>query len=108
MLSLSEFIGTVRREYLDRDLILEPAREARELQDLLQPTIGNNSGLAGAATALTERRAITGNSKNFSHIPGDNIARVYFRPQLPPGIGIPTETRSRIAQSFGRRGRRGL
>jgi hypothetical protein len=52
--------------------------------------IGCHSGLAGATPA--QRSGVPHRQwQNLSHIPGGNIAKAYFRPQLPPELEFDTD-----------------
>jgi hypothetical protein len=86
----------VRREYLDRTLFWNQRDLERKLEN--HKPITTNTGVTAA---WPELRWLNGaaylyhQSQNLSHIPGGNIAKAYFRPQLPPELEFDTDTSTR-------------
>ena len=90
---VERLIGTVRREYLDRTLFGTKAILSGSSR-ITRPITTN----IGVTAGWPELRRLNGTApphrqwQNLTHIPGGNIARAYFRPQLPPELEFDTDT----------------
>ena len=91
---VERLIGTVRREYLDRTLFWNQSDLERSSR-IARPITTS----IGVTAGWPELRRLNGAAclhrqwQNLSHIPGGNIAKAYFRPQLPPELEFDTDRR---------------
>jgi hypothetical protein len=104
---VERLIGTVRREYLDRTLFGTKAI-LRGSWRITKP-ITTNTGVTAGWPGLRRLNGVAHphhQSQNWSHIPGGDIATVYFRLQPPPELEFATDrfdqddVRTKVAQNL--------